>query len=165
MTPSPWSVRGAERQEMRNYPLGGLSLGNVNPCSMMPRLGDGTNRSKRNSSLASLGLSCCVFLDRNLNTKLYTKSRSKYVLSHLLKFGHNHSKVSPAGGCSSFDQVSRNTRRAFKLAGDGLSFFDFIHGHGLQLGTSATPLITFGYLSLANICLTVVWRQESSGKS
>jgi hypothetical protein len=58
--------------------------------------------------------------------------------------------------------VSRKTRRACKpagsaaLTGDGLSLFDFIHGHGLQMGIGASPLVTFGYFSLVDIYLIVV---------
>ena len=43
----------------------------------------------------------------------------------------------------------------YALAGDVLSFFDFIHG--MQQGIGASPLVTLGYFFLADICLTVVW--------
>lgn len=99
-------------------------------------------------------MSCHLFLEHELEHKIVYQVKTKVRLSQLLKFGHNHLKASPAGGWSSFNQISRNPRRAFKpacsytLAGDGLSFFDFIHGHRLQLGIGALPLVTFRFLSV-----------------
>ncbi len=43
----------------------------------------------------------------------------------------------------------------YALAGNILSFFDFIHG--MQQGIGASPLVTLGHFFLADICLTVVW--------
>jgi hypothetical protein len=41
------------------------------------------------------------------------------------------------------------------MTGNILSFFDFIHEDGMQLGIGASPIVTLGYLSLVNIYLTV----------
>ena len=43
----------------------------------------------------------------------------------------------------------------YALAGDVLSFLDFIHG--MQQRIDASPLVTLGYFFLADICLIVVW--------
>ena len=58
--------------------------------------------------------------------------------------------------------VARQFKQAgiYALTDVVLSFFGFIHR--IQLGIGASPLVTFGYLFLAGICLTAMWDQWSS---
>jgi hypothetical protein len=53
-----------------------------------------------------------------------------------------------------------NPAGTWALAGAGLSSFDFIHG--MHLGIGPSPLVILGSLALAEICLTVMWSEESS---
>jgi hypothetical protein len=64
------------------------------------------NRPKRDFFSGIAWRRAIYFYGANLNTKLYTKSRTKYWLSHFyVKFRHNYSKASPGGDSSCYDQM------------------------------------------------------------
>lgn len=52
-----------------------------------------------------LGCRAVYFSNANLNTILYTKSRSKLGLSYFLVFCHNHLRVSPGRDVSFYEQM------------------------------------------------------------
>src|SRR2546422_4427803 len=83
LPPSPWPVRGVERQAVGNFPLGGLS-GERQFLQHGVSYGMAARTAPR--EILSLRVFRCraVFSNPNLNTELYTKSRTKCRLSHLL---------------------------------------------------------------------------------